>query len=131
MLSGLDETFRDGYLDGVRREEGVEDHTGATLVGRTVNATVGVPVRGLAAVLTRLTLRSGQSPSYRLGSSTGGCVSAGSAMCGRTRRIRRRTCGRGCCARDRPPRLVSRWARIGRVLSTGSSQHLLPTYCVR
>ncbi|MFB6721982.1 M48 family metalloprotease [Kribbella sp. NPDC056345] len=64
VLEGLGATFSESPLDEARREWGAEELSGGTLLNRMVNATVGVVVRGLSAVLNRLELRSGQRNEY-------------------------------------------------------------------
>ncbi|TDD27570.1 hypothetical protein E1218_09925 [Kribbella turkmenica] len=64
VLDELHQTFSEQHGDRIRREEGYEDYTGATFASRLVNATVGGLVRGIAWLLLRLELRSGQREEY-------------------------------------------------------------------
>jgi Zn-dependent protease with chaperone function len=64
VLQELEETFSEQHGDRVRRELGYEDLTGATMVSRMLNATVGVLVRGIAWLLERLVLRGSQRAEY-------------------------------------------------------------------
>jgi Zn-dependent protease with chaperone function len=64
VLDGLRETFSEQHLDRVKREVGYEDLTGATLLSRMLNSSIGVLVRGIAWLLERLGLRSNQRAEY-------------------------------------------------------------------
>jgi Zn-dependent protease with chaperone function len=64
VLHELTETFTEQHGDRVRRELAYDDWTGATLVSRMLNASIGVLVRGIAWLLERLALRSNQRAEY-------------------------------------------------------------------
>lgn len=64
VLQELEATFSEHHGDWVRRELGYDDPTGATFFTRMVNATLGPLVRGVAWLLERLALRSGQRAEY-------------------------------------------------------------------
>lgn len=64
VLDGLRDTFTEQRLDRIRRENGWAELSGATLVSRVLNATIGVIVRGVASLLVRLELRSSQRAEY-------------------------------------------------------------------
>ncbi|MEV5964763.1 M48 family metallopeptidase [Kribbella sp. NPDC051952] len=64
VLDGLRATFTEHRLDRIRREWGVRDGTGTTIVSRMLNTTVGLLVRGIAWLLERLQLRSSQRAEY-------------------------------------------------------------------
>ncbi|TCC36876.1 M48 family metalloprotease [Kribbella sindirgiensis] len=64
VLQELNATFSEQYGDRVRREHGYDDYTGATMVSRMLNATIGTLVRGVAWLLERLQLRGDQRAEY-------------------------------------------------------------------
>ncbi|MEU8227468.1 M48 family metallopeptidase [Kribbella sp. NPDC048915] len=64
VLGELQATFAEQHGDRIRREFGYEDPTGATLVSRMLNATIGVLVSGVAWLLERLAFRSDQRAEY-------------------------------------------------------------------
>nr|WP_238350911.1 M48 family metallopeptidase [Kribbella shirazensis] len=64
VLQELNETFSEGHGDRIRRELGYDEATGATMVSRMLNATVGIVVRGVAWLLERLAFRGSQRAEY-------------------------------------------------------------------
>lgn len=64
MLAGVRATFSETRLDRIKRHYAYRDPIGATLFSRMLNATIGVLVRGIAWLLGRLWLRSGQRAEY-------------------------------------------------------------------
>jgi Zn-dependent protease with chaperone function len=64
VLRGLRTTFTEREIDRVRREAGRRDASGASFVGRLLNATVGLLVRAAGWLLNRLWLRSSQRAEY-------------------------------------------------------------------
>lgn len=64
VLEGLRATFSEQHLDRIKRQYGYRDFTGATLVSRMLNSTIGALVRGIAWLLERLSLRSSQRAEY-------------------------------------------------------------------
>ncbi|RZT20426.1 Zn-dependent protease with chaperone function [Kribbella sp. VKM Ac-2569] len=64
VLYELKETFTEQHGDRIRRELGYGEPTGATLISRMLNASIGVLVRGIAWLLERLELRGNQRAEY-------------------------------------------------------------------